>query len=72
MKMKPIINQWREYVKETNVARAGMDREVQIAAAMNEFFAANNLQFSAAAAGGAGAGSATSAGSVTSGEARRK
>lgn len=55
--MKPIINQWREYVKETNVARAGMDHEVQIAAAMNEFFAANNLQFSAAAAGGAGHGS---------------
>jgi len=57
MNMKPILNQWRDFVKEANVARAGMDREVQIAAAMNDFFTANSLQFSAAAAGGAGHGS---------------
>ena len=55
--MKPIINQWRQYMKETNVARAGMEREVKIAAAMNEFFIANNIELAAVAAGGAGHGS---------------
>lgn len=55
--MKKIINEWRSYVKETNVARAGMDREASIAAAMDDFFVANNLQLKAVATGGAGHGS---------------
>tara|TARA_Y100001963_G_scaffold158818_1_gene259850 strand:+ start:961 stop:1716 length:756 start_codon:yes stop_codon:yes gene_type:complete len=57
MKMEPILDTWRQYIQETNVARAGMDREVAIAVAMNEFFLINNLELVAKAAGGAGHGS---------------
>ncbi len=57
MKMKPIVENWRKYVKESNVALTGAAYEVKIAAAMNAFFKNNNIELIAAAEGGAGWGS---------------
>ena len=55
--MKPILENWRKYLGETNVARKGMDYEATIAMAMNTFFESNSLEYVAEAAGGAGWGS---------------
>jgi len=55
--MKPILENWRKYLKEINVAVKGIKYERAVAAAMNSFFENNSLEYTASATGGAGKGS---------------